>query len=47
MLTITEEQLAWLPERMPKPVKSPLGGRPPADYRQVLRGVFWILDNGA
>ena len=47
MLTLTDEQLDWLLERIPDPPKSPKGGRPPADKRQVVQGIFWILDNGA
>ena len=47
MLKLTEEQLDWLVERIPKPRRRPKGGRPPADPRQVVRGIFWILDNGA
>lgn len=46
-LILTEEQLNWLVERIPKPRQNPLGGRPPADTRKVVRGIFWILDNGA
>ena len=47
MLTLTDEQLDWLLERIPDPPKSPKGGRPPADKRKVVQGIFWILDNGA
>ncbi len=47
MLTLTDEQLDWLTERIPDAPKSPLGGRPPADKRKIIRGIFWILDNGA
>jgi transposase len=47
MLTLTDEQLDWLAARIPNPKISPLGGRPAADKRQVLRGIFWMLDNGA
>lgn len=47
MLTLTDEQLDWLTARIPDARKSPLGGRPPADKRKVIRGIFWILDNGA
>lgn len=47
MLTLTDSQLDWLLERIPDPPRSPKGGRPPADKRKVVRGIFWILDNGA
>lgn len=47
MLKLTEEQLAWLAERIPDHPRNPKGGRPPADKRKVLQGIFWILDNGA
>lgn len=46
-LILTEEQLAWLVARIPDPPKSPLGGRPPEDKRRMVRGIFWMLDNGA
>lgn len=46
-LILTEEQLNWLVARIPDRRKSPLGGRPPADKRNVVQGIFWILDNGA
>ena len=46
-LKLTEEQLNWLAERIPDARQSPLGGRPPADKRGVIRGIFWVLDNGA
>ena len=47
MLKLTDEQLEWLCEQLPDPVRSPRGGRPPADKRKMLRGIFWILDHGA
>jgi transposase len=47
MLTFTDEQLDWFSQRMPDHVPDPRGGRPPADKRMVLRGIFWVLDNGA
>ena len=47
MLKLTPEQLDWLAEQIPDPPRSPKGGRPPADKRKVLAGIFWILDNGA
>jgi transposase len=46
-LRLTDEQLDWLLERIPDPPKSPKGGRPAEDKRKVLRGIFWMLDNGA
>jgi transposase len=47
MLTLTDEQLQWIAERIPDPPKSPKGGRPTADKERTLRGIFWMLDNGA
>jgi transposase len=47
MLTLTDEQLAWLCARVPDAPVSPKGGRPPVPKREALRGIFWILDNGA
>lgn len=47
MLTLTDEQLQWMASRIPDHRKSPLGGRPPVDKVKALRGIFWILDNGA
>jgi transposase len=47
MLTLTDEQLDWLVERVPDAPTSPLGGRPPTDKRNAIRGIFWMLDNGA
>jgi transposase len=47
MLKLTDKQLDWLVERLPEPPRNPLGGRPTADQRKVIQGIFWILDNGA
>jgi transposase len=47
MLTLSDEQLDWICARIPDPPRSPLGGRPAADKRKVVAGIFWILDNGA
>jgi transposase len=47
MLTLTDEQLDWLAERIPDRPRSPKGGRPPLDKRKAIQGIFWILDNGA
>ena len=47
LLRLTDEQIDWLLERIPDPPKNPMGGRPAENKRKVLRGIFWILDNGA
>lgn len=47
MLQLTQEQLDWLCQQVPTTASRPLGGRPCADKRRVLAGIFWILDNGA
>lgn len=47
MLKLTEEQLDWLCERIPESPASPKGGRPAISKRDAVRGIFWILDNGA
>ena len=47
MLKLTDVQLDWLCERIPDPARSPQGGRPPADKRRMVQGIFWMLDNGA
>lgn len=47
MLQLTEEQLDVLCELLPEDPPKPKGGRPRTDRRQAIRGVFWILDNGA
>lgn len=46
-MRLTEEQLDWLAERVPDAPVSSKGGRPAIDKRMALRGIFWILDNGA
>lgn len=47
MLKLTDEQLDWIMERIPGHDKHPLGGRPIANQRKVVEGIFWMLDNGA
>ena len=47
MLKMSREELDWLCERIPDPPKSRFGGRPCADKRKVVAGIFWVLDNGA
>jgi transposase len=46
-MRLTKEQLDWLAERVPDAAISPRGGRSAMDKRKALRGIFWILDNGA
>jgi transposase len=46
-MRLTDEQLDWLAQRVPDAPVSPKGGRPAMDKRKALRGVFWVLDNGA
>jgi transposase len=46
-MRLTDEQLDWLAARVPDAPVSPKGGRPAIDKREALRGIFWILDNGA
>jgi transposase len=46
-MRLTDEQLDWLADRVPDAPVSPKGGRPAIDKRAALRGIFWILDNGA
>lgn len=47
MLKLTDDTLSWLLERIPDTPRRPQGGRPPLSKARALRGIFWILDNGA
>ena len=47
MMILTDEQLDWICEQIPDHPRDPRGGRPPADKRLVIQGIFWMLDNGA
>jgi len=47
MKALTESQLDWFAARIPDPLRSAKGGRPAADKRKTIAGVFWMLDNGA
>jgi len=44
---LSDEQLEWLADRVPDALVSAKGGRPAMDKRRALRGIFWVLDNGA
>ena len=46
-MRLTDEQLDWLCDRVPDAPRNRLGGRPPTCKRNVIAGIFWILDNGA
>lgn len=47
MLELTNDTLDWLCQEIPDWKPSPKGGRPAAQKRQVIQGIFWVLDNGA
>jgi transposase len=47
MQRLSVEVLDWLCANIPDAEVSPKGGRPAAAKRQVMEGIFWILDNGA
>ena len=47
MLKMSPEVLDWICQQIPDPPKRPRGGRPCADKRKVVAGIFWMLDNGA
>lgn len=47
MIELSEEQLDWLCQMIDDHPVSPKGGRPCAEKRRVLQGIFWILDHGA
>lgn len=47
MLQLSDELLDWLLARIPVSEPNPKGGRPEADRRTTLQGIFWMLDNGA
>jgi hypothetical protein len=44
---INDDQWKMLKTQLPKPRRSPKGGWPPADNREVLEGLFWVLCTGA
>jgi hypothetical protein len=47
MLQLTEQQLDMLCELPPDHPPRPKGGRPRTDKLMAIKGIFWILDNGA
>jgi transposase len=47
MLKLSEDQLDVLCNLLPEDPPKPKGGRPRADRRNAIAGIFWILDNGA
>ena len=46
-VVISDVQWALIEPHIPKRKKSPRGGRPPADDRACLEGIFWVLRSGA
>src|SRR5271163_2541687 len=47
MRRLDDDILDWLCEQIPDAEVSARGGRPAADKRKVIQGIFWVLDNGA
>jgi transposase len=47
MRRLDDDILDWLCEQIPDAEVSAKGGRPAADKRKVIQGIFWVLDNGA
>jgi hypothetical protein len=47
LLKLSEDQLDALCNLLPEDPPKPKGGRPRADRRKAIAGIFWILDNGA
>jgi transposase len=43
----TDEQWQRLAPLLPPQRRSPKGGRPPADDRECLEGILWLLRSGA
>jgi len=44
---IKDEHWKLLEPLLPKRKRNPKGGRPPADNREVLEGILWVLRTGA
>ncbi|MBK9121278.1 MAG: transposase [Phycisphaerales bacterium] len=46
-MKLTDEIVNWLAGWIPDHKAQPKGRRPPLSKARSLRGIFWILDNGA
>jgi transposase len=46
-MRLTDEIVEWLAARIPDHKPQPKGGRRPLSKERALRGIVWILDNGA
>jgi transposase len=44
---LTDEQWSLISDLFPVSKPDPRGGRPPADARQCLEGILWVLRSGA
>ena len=44
---LTDAQWQKIEPLLPKPKRSPRGGRRPVDNRRVLEGILWVLRSGA
>ena len=44
---VTDAQWAQIERHLPRPRRSPKGGRPRVSNRDVVDGIFWVLKTGA
>src|SRR5947199_8722257 len=44
---LTDEHWDLIAPKLPRPRRSPQGGRPRADDRECLEGILWLLRTGA
>ena len=44
---LTERQWRRIEPLLPRPKRSPKGGRPTVDNRRCLEGILWVLRSGA
>lgn len=44
---LTDAQWAQIEPHLPRPRRSPKGGRPRVSHREVVEGILWVLKTGA